>query len=308
LTMNPAVDLFGVTDELVDDGKSRCQAPSRQAGGGGLNVARNLRRLGVGVLAVFPAGGLNGRQLERMLEEEGLPFQSINTENETRQNLAITEQRSGRLIHFVFPGAPLQAEEWQQCLDAIDAVQPAPQYLVLSGSLPAGVPDDFYARATRGARARGVRVVLDTSGTALAAPMQEGVFLAKLNRREFGDLGYDGPDDYGSVLAAMAERVEAQQAEALIVTLDADGALLASRDGLRLHLRPPKTRVISHVGAGDSFVTVLVYQLQRGLPLREAFQYGVAAAAAKVSIAGNQLPGLEVVEKIYPLVLEQSPG
>ena len=304
--MNPAVDLFGVTEELVDDGKSRCQSPSREAGGGGLNVARNLRRLGLDVLAVVPAGGLNGRQLEQMLRDDGLPFESINTENETRQNLAITERRSGRLIHFVFPGATLQESEWQQCLDVIGAVQPAPEFLVLSGSLPEGVPDDFYARAVRLARQQGTKVVLDTSGRALLAPMQEGVFLAKLNRREFGDLGYDGPDDYPSVLDAMGRRVEAGQAEALIVTLDADGALLASRDGLRLHLRPPPTRVISHVGAGDSFVTVLVYQLQRGLPLREAFQYGVAAAAAKVNTAGNQLPGLEKVEGIFPLVAEQA--
>lgn len=88
----------------------------------------------------------------------------------------------------------------------------------------------------------------------------------------------------------------------LIITLDADGALLATRAGEKFHAHPPKTEVISHVGAGDSFVSVLVHQLDSGKTVMEAFRYVVAAAAAKVNTPGNQLMDLEKVEAIVKQV------
>ncbi len=301
--MNPSVDLFAVTGQLVDDGKSRCRTISREPGGGGINVARNLHRMGVDTLAIFPAGGLNGQLLKQLLASDQLPFQCLEITNETRQSLAITEKSSGKLFHFVFSGPEFQQAEWRNCLTAVQNRHPPPEYLVLSGSLAPGVPDDFYGQIAAAAVKQGVKVILDTSGKALASPMQAGVYLAKLNRGEFADLGYSGSDDYQHVLAAMGEIVEGGRAEALIVTLDAEGALLASRNGDRLHVRPPSTKVVSHVGAGDSFVSVLVYQLQRGRPLTEAFRYGVAAAAVKVQTPGNQLTDLDMVERIYQQVL-----
>lgn len=301
--MNPSVDLFTVTDHLVDDGKSRCQPVTREPGGGGINVARNLHRMGIDTLAIFPAGGANGQLLKQLLTRDQLPFQSLEIINETRQSLAVTEKLSGKMFHFVFSGPEFQETEWRHCLAAVQDLRPSPEYLVLTGSLPPGIPDDFYGRLATTAMAQGVKVILDSSRKALAAPMKAGVYLAKLNRGEFADLGYSGSDDYQHMLAAMGEIVESGRAEALIVTLDAEGALLASRNGDRLHVRPPPTKVRSHVGAGDSFVSVLTYQLLRGKPLTEAFRYGVAAAAAKVQIPGNQLTELDRVEQIYQQIV-----
>lgn len=297
--MNPSLDVFGETERLIDDGKSRCRTAAREPGGGGINVARNLKRLGLDVLAIFPAGGLNGRALKDMLQHDGLPCQCIDIDAETRQNMAITETGTGTMYHFVFPGPTLRDEEWRRCLDAIDRLQPAPRYLVLSGSLPEGVPTDFFARSATAAAQRGIRVILDTSGAALKSVSGAGIHLAKLNRGEFRDLGYSGREVYGEMLGAMGEMVDSGVADALIVTLDANGALLATRDGHRMHVRPPATRVVSHVGAGDSFVSVLVYQLHQGLELTAAFRYGIAAAAAKVNTPGNLLPAMDRVERIY---------
>jgi 6-phosphofructokinase 2 len=299
LTMNPSVDLFGTAERLLDESKTRCQETGRQPGGGGINVARTLRRLGADVLAVFPRGGLNGELLERLLHDENLPCLGIPVDSETRQNLALTETSESKMYHFVFPGPVLKDSEWQLCLDKISYMEPAPQFLVISGSLPRGTPDDFYGRVARAAGERHIKVVLDVSGAALQATLDEGVYLAKLNREEFAQLGYNGPDDPDEQLAAMAKIVAKGCAEILVVTLGPKGALLASRAGDRWALTPPPTKIVSHVGAGDSFVAVMTYQLYRGNSVPEAFRYGVAAATAAVKTAGNQIEDMSTVDEMY---------
>lgn len=262
--------------------------------------------MGVDVMAIVAAGGANGKQLKEMLTRSGVQFKCFDIEDETCQNLGVTEKATGKMYHLVFPGQSLKQSEWQDCLAYVTSLEPRPEYLVLSGSLPQGVPDDFYEKIAHDAGKKGIKIILDTSGRALAAPLNAGVYLAKLNRSEFADSGYLGSlDDYHAMLCAMADMVERGMAEALIVTLDAHGALLASRDGTRLHICPPPTKIVSHVGAGDSFVSLLVYQLHRGKSLTDAFYYGVAAAAAKVQTPGNSLNNLTLVEAIYQQMISK---
>jgi len=298
LTMSPAVDLFATTEALHMDSKSRCAINHREPGGGGINVARNLKRLGLDVLAIFPAGGHHGELLQEMLTHYELPFKAVPTAAETTQNIGLSESTTGKQYHLVFPGAELKEAEWNQCLTAISELSPAPEYLVISGSLPPSVPTDFFARVAELAASRGIKVVLDTAGPALKPTLEVGVHLAKLNREEFAELGYDGDGELEGRLALMGQMVEQGYAENLIVTLGPNGALLATRDGERLHAAPPPTPVVSHVGAGDSFVSVMTCQLARGMPSAQAFRYGVAAAAAAISAPGNQLDGLERVEAL----------
>lgn len=298
VTMNPTVDLFAETERLVENGKSRCQNITREPGGGGINVARNLNRFGVDVVAILTAGGLQGEMLKQILKRETFTFHCVDIEGETRQSVAVTEKASDKLFHLVFPGPELKEAEWRQCIDTFEALQPMPEYLVLSGSLPGGVPNDFYSNLASSAADKGVKVILDTSGKALSPSWGKGIYLTKLNFGEFVDLGYSGDEDHSSILAAMEKMVDQGLSDNLIVTLDADGALLVSAGGEKLHARPPQTRVVSHVGAGDSFVSVLVHQLEQGKPVAEAFRYGVAGAAVKVSNSGNQLMDPEKVESV----------
>lgn len=308
VTMNPSVDVFADARELAENGKTRCKNTTYEPGGGGINVARNLHRFGVDVVAILTTGGLQGELLKRLLAREAFTFHSVDIEQETRQSLAVTEQASGKLFHLVLPGPELKESEWRRCLETFEALKPGPDYLVLSGSLPGGVPTDFYGILARSAADRGTRVILDTSGKALSPSRGKGIYLTKLNFEEFCDIGYSGSDDHASMLQAMGQMVDEGLTDNLIVTLDAEGALLASNAGEKLHARPPQTRVISHVGAGDSFVSVLVYQLDRGKTVAEAFCYGVAAAAVKVSTPGNQLMDLEKVESIFDTVTMRDYG
>ena len=297
--MSPAVDIFATTERLHVDSKSRCRIISREPGGGGINVARNLKRMGFDVMAVFPAGGFSGELLAQLLKRDSLPFTRIPIVNETTQNTGLAETESGRQFHLVFPGAELQESEWQQCLNSISSIIPAPEYLVISGSLPAGVPDDFFARIAALTKERKIKLILDVSGKPLQLALETGVYLVKLNREDFCALGYSGTDDYQSRLTALATMATKGYADIMVLTLGPRGALLATREGENLHAAPPVVEVVSHVGAGDSFVSLMVARLVRGTSVKEAFRYGVAAAAAAISTEGNQLRDFDLVESIY---------
>lgn len=160
LTMNPAVDVSTHTPRVVPADKLRCGPAQREPGGGGLNVARVVQRLGGHSTALYPAGGPSGAWLDAHLRDAGLPLQRIAIAGDTRESFTVQAQDSGLEYRFVLPGPLLAAAEWQACLDAVDATPQAPAFVVASGSLPPGVPDDFYARVSARARRRGVRTIL----------------------------------------------------------------------------------------------------------------------------------------------------
>lgn len=299
VTMNPAVDLFAVTETIHADSKSRCDKALEEPGGGGINVARNIQRLGTNTLVVFPAGGLNGERLKQLLQQDGCRFQAVPVASETRQNFAITERSTGAMHHFVFPGPDLSAAELSACQQAILEQKPTPEYLVLSGSIPASVPDDFYGDLTQAANAQGTKVVLDSSGRALRGALYRGAYLAKLNRYEFAELGYPTDAPIEALRQQMQDEVTKGAVDVLIVTLARGGALLCSKQGEHYYFMPPPSPIVSHVGAGDSFVSALVFHLQRGTSLREAFRYGVAAASTKVQTEGNQLTDFAKLAEVY---------
>jgi 6-phosphofructokinase 2 len=143
LTPNPAIDISTSVDEVVPVRKLRCEAARRDPGGGGINVARVVQRLGAEVTAIYPAGGCTGELLRRLVKREGVQSLAIPVAEETRESFTALDQKSGEQYRFVLPGAPLSEAEWCACLDALEAVDPLPPFVVCSGSLPPGVPDDF---------------------------------------------------------------------------------------------------------------------------------------------------------------------
>ena len=299
ITMSPAVDLFATTDQFHHDSKTRCQIQSRHPGGGGINVARNLQRCGLPVRALFPAGGHHGDLLRSMLEADGLPIHCVPANDETTQNIALSESSSGNALHLVFPGAQLTETEWEACLTAVRQMTPAPSMLVISGSLPPPVPEDFFARIIQHCRAVGIPVVLDTSGPPLQKALAEGVYFVKMNREDFAALGYQGDEAADARISYLSQLARNGMADCMVLTLGPNGALLATRDGLTLHASPPPVKVISHAGAGDAFVSIMTSKLYQGRDVQEAFCYGVAAAAAAISTPGNQLEDMDWLEEVY---------
>lgn len=298
VTMNPCVDVSTSTGKVQPIHKLRCQEPRREPGGGGINVARVAHRLGAACTALFPVGGASGAQLLALLNAEGLPTLSFPIAGDTRESFHVHDLSIGQDFRFVMPGPTLTEPEWQACLTRISAPDLRARYLVASGSLPPGVPTDFYARLARLAREWNMHFVLDASGPALAAALQEGVYLVKPSLRELSEL-------VGHPLATQTQRLEAAQqlldhgqTEVVVLSLGEEGALLATREG---HTFAPALQVpvLSTVGAGDSFVGGMAQALAAGNTVRDAFAQGVAAASAALLSTGTGLCQPADVARLY---------
>ncbi|HWC05541.1 MAG TPA: 1-phosphofructokinase family hexose kinase [Methylomirabilota bacterium] len=306
LTMNPAVDESTSVPYVLPDRKLRCQAPTYEPGGGGINVARAIRKLGGDALACFPVAGPAGELLRQLLDAEGVRYTAIPVTGWTRENLNVLEEVSGRQFRFCMPGAALEDHEWPAFLDWVRQLRPAPDFLVASGSLPPGAPVDFYARLAAVGRQMGSRVVLDTSGAPLARAAEEGVYLLKPSLREFQALMGEPEGDESTLASLAATAVKRGWCEVLVLSLGAGGALWTTASE-RERLASPAVRVRSGVGAGDSMVAGIVVSLAQGRALGEAVRFGVAAGAAAVMNPGTALCRREDVERLYPQVMT-SPG
>jgi 6-phosphofructokinase 2 len=301
LTMNPAIDKSADVDRVVPERKLRCRPPHFEPGGGGINVARALERLGENALAVYPAGGPPAELLARLLEGEKLAHRPIVIQGWTRENLAVLETATDQQFRFGMPGPHLEDVEWRRCLDEIQDLDPVPDYLVASGSLPPGVPADFYARLARMCAAKRIRLVVDTSGDALRLSLDEGLFLIKPNLRELRAITGEDLEEESRQERLVRSLIEEGRCRYVVVSLGAAGVLAASENDLK-RLRAPTVRIQSKVGAGDSTVAGIVLGLSRGKPFMEAVRYGMAAGAAAVMTPGSELCRRDDVERLYQCI------
>ena len=187
LTINPALDVSTSVTKMVPFTKMRCAQAHRDPGGGGINVARVLKRLGLEATAIYPAGGATGQLLATLVEREGVRSIVIPTSNDTREDITIFDETTREQFRLVFPGARLNDIEWQECLGSIARITPQPAFIIASGSVPAGVPHDFFGRVAQASKAHS-KIIVDTSGPFLKAALEAGVYLIKPNLREFQEL------------------------------------------------------------------------------------------------------------------------
>lgn len=287
LTLNPSIDGAAEAESVRPTHKIRTSNERYDPGGGGINVARVVAELGRPALPVYLAGGATGALLDQLLAARGFTPLRIAIADNTRISHAVFERSSGLEYRFVPQGPRVDAEEWRHCLETLEALDF--DHLVASGSRPPGLPEDCYAAVARLAASKGARLVLDTSGPALAAAMAGGaVYLAKPSLGEFQaltGLTLDGP----AAAAEAARRfVTDHDVDMLAVTLGHGGAILATEAGTR-HLAPPKVPVRSATGAGDSFLGGMVWALAEGRSAEDAFIVGVAAGTAAVLTPGTEL-------------------
>jgi 6-phosphofructokinase 2 len=301
ITLNPSIDISTSVDRLMPLRKLRCATPRFYPGGGGVNVARVAVRFGADVELIYPTGGATGQLLRRMIDREGIPNLAIDLAAETREDFTVLEEATGAEYRFVLPGPRFEESEWRRCLEAIENLQAHPAFVVASGSLPPGVPSDFYAWIARLARRMGARFVVDSSGMALVAALHEGAYLLKPNLKELSELTPVEFDDDESLIAASRQLIARNFAEVVALTLGDFGALLVMRDrAWRAHA--PQVEFVSAVGAGDSFLGVLLWGLANDRSMPEALRYAVAAGAAAVQSPGTALCERAEVEQLLSRV------
>ncbi|MET0780027.1 MAG: 1-phosphofructokinase [Microbacterium sp.] len=295
VTANPSLDRTITLDAALEPGEVQSAASSREdAGGKGINVARVVAAAGIETVAVLPLA--EDDPFAAALRASHVPARLVEVEGHVRANVTITDPE-GVTTKLNLPGATLSPADVAELIGSVVEASEGADWLVLAGSLPPGAGDRLYVDITRAVRARwgaaSPRIAVDTSGAALRAVVDEASpDLIKPNDEELAELVgvvlESGADLAAAVLPVARALVPAKVAAAL-VTLGADGAVLVNAYGA-WQATPPRIRVVSTVGAGDSSLAGYVLADVAGEDpagrLRRSVKYGAAAA----SLPGTQAP------------------
>ena len=298
VTLNPSLDEWLRLPRLRLGELNRAEAFQRYPGGKGINVARVCHELGEAAMAVAMAGGDDGKILGALLTQQGIPYRFVTVQGTTRNNYQIHTKRPPTLTQINCAGPRVSASALDRLERLLCRLQRRSACMVLSGSLPPGAPSTTYHRLIRTLSRRRMLTVLDTSGSALKRGLSARPWLIKPNRAEAKEL-------LGMTLRRIADvghaaRHLAQRGPSVvIISLGPDGAVLAAKDQSPVWwARPPRARVQSTVGAGDSLVAGCVIGWLKTRSLLEALRLGMACGVASVMTPGTELCHADDVKRL----------
>ncbi len=297
ITLNPAIDKSTSIKAMAPEKKLRCAQPTFEPGGGGINVSRAIKKLGVSSTAMFMAGGHTGDFFKELVQHEGIDAVAIHFQGYTRENLIVFDESSNLQYRFGMPGPTLSEPEWMACLQVLEQSS-AYEYVVISGSNAQGVPLDFYTLAARIIKNKNAKLIIDTSGDALAHALSFGVYMAKPNLGELSALCGGQELDATMVTDAARSIIANGSCQVMVVSMGAAGAMLVTATE-HYHVSAPPVKIKSTVGAGDSMLAGMLVAITKGLPWKNVLQYGVASGTAATINPGTALCSREDVEKIY---------
>lgn len=305
VTPNPSIDrTVSLGTTLTRGAVHRVTSATSEPGGKGVNVARALALAGLDTLAVLPTS--DDDPMVAALRAAGVTFRSVPVGGVVRTNLAITEA-DGTTTKLNEPGAPLDADALDALTRAVLAHAETASWIVLSGSLPPGVPDDWYADVVARLASAPCRVAVDTSERpldALAAAFGTAApDLIKPNAEELAGLVGASPEDLESAAAQgdpapvilAANQLIERGAKTILVTLGAAGAVLVDPTGSWMAAPPPITPR-STVGAGDSSLAGYVRAAVGGAEPPRRLQMAVAYGSAAAALPGSALPAPSQVD------------
>ncbi|QAY61738.1 1-phosphofructokinase [Microbacterium protaetiae] len=305
VTANPSLDRTIVLDAPLQPGAVQAAASTREdAGGKGINVARVLAAAGASALAVLPLA--EGDPYGTVLTAERLAARTVPVAGHCRANVTITDP-AGVTTKLNLPGEMPSADELTALQNAVVETAEGARWVVLAGSLPPGVPDDFYAQVITAVRERwgaaAPRMAVDASGPALAAVVARAhPDLIKPNDDELAELtgvSLDAADadvdaltdanDLAQAAARLGRALVPAKVGAALITLGGRGAVLVTPDGAYAAV-PPPTRVRSTVGAGDSSLAGYLLAESRGADPAACLVSSIRHGAAAASLPGTMAP------------------
>jgi tagatose 6-phosphate kinase len=277
--LNPALDVTHQLDAVGWGGVNRPRAVHARPGGKGLNVARTLYALGADVLVLALAGGITGAGVEASLRELGVPAAFVPVTGETRRTFTVV---ADRVTAFHEGGPEVSEDEFAEFRVEYEKALADAEAVVLSGSLPPGLPAGTYATLIQAAR---VPAVLDTHGEALRQGTAAGPTIVKPNRAELEALAGRSLTTPEDVAVAAGEL---RGAGAVVVTLGPEGLLAATGDGC-WQARVPAVVAGNATGAGDAVAASLVHGIVLRRPWDERLRHAAAlgAATAATAVAGE---------------------
>lgn len=300
LTLNPAVDQSVAVPGFAAGCVNRVSWHRFAPAGKGVNVACILADLGFRVAASGLLGGENADLFEQLFAAKGILDAFVRVPGRTRINVKIIDEVRRLVTEVNFPGTCASSDDLVTLTRQVDSLCFQHHCFVLSGSVPAGVPSDYYATLIRDLKAKGKRVLLDSSGESLRRGVVAAPWAIKPNLVELEELMDMSLPGHGAVIEA-ARRLLADGIGHVVVSMGQDGAIFVTRDQCLFAL-PPSVEIKTTVGAGDAMVAGFLAGALRGLPLPDTARLATASAAAALTQVPPRSLSAEVVEALVPFV------
>jgi len=298
ITLNPSRDEYIMVNGLIAGEANRWVKLHHYAGGKGIDVSRAIHEMGGITMAYGFIGGHIGREVEIMLDEEGVPFSFTPLKQETRTNFIITDTKTYQQTRIIAPGPHISKKELERFTNKLRQLKPSPDLLVASGSVPPGVPPNIYYDTITEAKKRRLRTILDAAGQWLKEGLKAKPYLIKPNVHETETLLERKLLTEEAIIEAALD-LRKMGVEIVVISRGKDGIIAAIKGSL-FKAVPPSVRVRSPVGAGDCTVAGLALKLAYGEPLMEACRLAVAMGTAAVLTPGTELCRSADVERLLP--------
>jgi tagatose 6-phosphate kinase len=299
VTLNPAIDVRYTLSQFQMGGVNRVSSIEKSAGGKGLNVTRVLSRLGQKVTCTGFLGGKSGEWIESELSHLKVHNSFVPIKGETRTCLAILSKEGQTEI--LETGPFISSNELEIFDRTFSSILDTADFVVVSGSLPEGVPTDFYSELSKKANQKGVRLLLDTSGPGLVEGIAGKPFLIKPNKEEFARLigrRFDSSDD----MLRHAQAICHKGIHYVLLSLGEDGAYLVSEKRI-LRAKIPNVKAVNPVGSGDSMLAGFTYAYSHGFTIEEVLKWacacGMSNALMEKTGEVNLLDTRRFVKEIY---------
>jgi len=300
ITLNPSLDRRVTVHGLMVDESNRWTSSHLYAGGKGIDVSRAIHEMGGRTIAYGFIGGHEGRTLEVLLDEEGVPFSFTPIEQETRTNFIILDSRISRQTIINAPGPHISKKEFERFSRKMRGIYPSPALIVAGGSVPPGIPVNIYHDIVTEAKGFEIRAIVDSEGQWLEEAIKAKPYLIKPNVREAkGLLRIELPDEEAIVKAAL--KLVKMGIEVVVISRGKDGIITATKEQI-VKAVPPPVKVRSAVGAGDCTIAGLALKLAHNEPLIEACRLAVAMGTAAVLTPGTELCHRADVEELLPQI------
>jgi 6-phosphofructokinase 2 len=285
VTLNPILDRIVAVEELIYDDANTVVEEKKFPRGKGIDVSRVIKELGGQSVAMGFAGGYNGLELVGRLVNEGIICDFTKIHNETRAHITIF-QRKKKLQTLLSTLCPvisqIEADEFFRKIQDI----PANSCVVISGNVPQGMSDSFFAQLITTLKERDIKVTLDTDEEALKRGVDAGPYLIKPNIHEFGRLVETNVSEIEDIIKYA--RPYEDKVKYIVVSMGAKGVVGISKEG-NYHVIPPKINVRSSIGAGDSLTAGIIFALNENTLFEDALALGVACGTASALNPGGDL-------------------
>lgn len=289
LALNPSIDAEWRVEDVLWEEKNNVQSERRWAGGKGINVARWLKHLGGKPRLLLPLGGPTGDELAGYLRGEQLPAKISSLRQATRVNVIVTT-RKGRQVRFNPFGPTISAEEWRRLFATVKRELARAKLLVLSGSLPRGLPADVYTVLIRFAHRLGVKTLLDCDGAPFAAALAARPFLVKPNEHELAQWWRKPLHSEADILGAAHALSRKTRGWVLVSRGGQRSLLISAVEDFHCFAKPRRVKPRNTVGAGDAMLAAVAHAIQSGFEPRQWLERGLATGTRATQLEPGRLP------------------